>query len=338
MKETKKVFIPLTLDNSTKTLFSGKQLIGFAIFILLFIFLQVAMLSLRESVFRKQDQIYFIIGIDIVCTYFLIFLLRKIVLRENEMIKQYQANQNLQKTDISFCWDIYSIREGRIYYCNGTQGILVRLAHGYLLDRPPDQEKMHRELVNLALGNLAKQGYRFIYFNREVRDSNLDPLRVTERNLFKYKDTTIYGPASKIIQHTYKICQTIANTEQEYYLILADNMDAMRKLDYVAKEFIRNLHGGIYVKLDILKDEEIWDFIADLYGISYIDTSALLSKKFEDIDVQLVQVIDVSRENTKQDATPIQSTSDTSYDPNWDFMYEAQQSENTTSGDDDIIL
>lgn len=301
MKDTHKIFLPLTLDNSTKTLFSGKQLLGFCVFILLAVTWQVVVLKIHDTWYLATLPT---LAVDVVGCWILIFLLRKIVLHENQMIKQYQQHQNLQKTDLSFIWNIFSIREGHIYYCNGMQAVVVQLTHGYLLDRPADQEQLHRQAVNAAVGNLAKQGYKFMYLNREVKDSNLEPLMRTEHNLYQFKDTSVYETASEIIRHTFAVCDKIANTESEYYVIYADNMDSIKKLDHAAKEFIDTLHGGIYVKMEILDDAHIWKFIADLYGISYINTAALLSQKFEDNQLPLVKIVDVMRTEDKE-ATPL---------------------------------
>lgn len=292
MKDTRKIFLPLTLDSSTKQLFSGKQLLGFCVFFLLLVFWQVAILKIRDSF---SLPVWLILLIDFVGVWFLVFLLRKIVLKENQMMRQYQQHQNLQKTDLGFIWNIFNIHDGHIYYCNGMQAVVIQLTHGYLLDRPPDQEQTHRDAVNIAIGNIAKQGYKFVYLNRESKESNLEPLMRTEHQLYQYKNSSIYETASKIIQHTFNMCSSIANTEQEYYVIFADTMDTVKKLDHAAAEFLNALHGGIYVQKKVLSDDEIWAFIADLYGVSYINTAALLSQKFENNQLPLVRIIDVMR-------------------------------------------
>ena len=104
MKESKKIFVPLTLDSSTKQLFSGKQLFGMLIFVILLVTLQGFMLKLGEYL-----PVWAVILIDLAGIYFLTFLLRKIVLQENKLMKQYQLHQNLQKTDLSFIWDIFKV-------------------------------------------------------------------------------------------------------------------------------------------------------------------------------------------------------------------------------------
>lgn len=318
MKDTRKIFLPLTLDNSTKQLFSGKQLIGFAVTLLGFVAWQVVVFAISDSTHWHS---LIIAAIDLVGCWLIVLFLRKVVLRENQMIQQYQQHQNLQKTDLGFIWNIFSIRNGHIYYCNGMQAVVIRLTHGYLLDRPADQEEVHRESINAALGNLTKQGFKFIYLNREVKDSNLEPLMQTERQLYKYRDTNIYETASKIIKHTFDVCDQIANTEQEFYVIYADNMETIKNLDHAAKEFLNFLHGGIYVQMSVLTDIEIWQFIADIYGISYINTSELLLQKFQDNQLQMVRILDVRRD----DDTPMSDTSLT--EPTTDELEQAQVQE-----------
>ncbi len=333
MKDTRKIFLPLTLDNSTKQLFSGKQLIGFCLFFLFLVFWQVVILKIRDGF---NLPIWAVLLIDLVGVWFLVYLLRKIVLKENQMMKQYQQHQNLQKTDLGFIWNIFNIHDGHIYYCNGMQAVVIQLTHGYLLDRPADQEQIHRDAVNIAIGNMAKQGYKFVYLNRESKESNLEPLMKTEHQLYQYRNSSIYETASKIIQHTFNMCSSIANTEQEYYVIFADNMDTIKKLDHAAAEFLNALHGGIYVQKKVLNDEEVWAFIADLYGVSYINTAALLSQKFENNQLPLVRIIDVVRtddytEETEEASSSIHETSDTqpAYYPEQEIM----QDNNDDEGD-----
>lgn len=305
MKNSDRIFIPLTLDNSTKRIFTGKQIIGSALFILAFLLLQIAALNLGSTLELKISHAKLItIAADLVATYLLVYLFRQTVLNEKKMMQEHQDNQELQKTDISFCWNIYAVRDNKIYYCNGMQGLVVCLTHGYLLDRPEDQEEVHRSSVMSALGSLTKQGFSFLYFNREVQDSNLEPLRVSERRLPAFKGLPFYHYANDIIKHTYKVCSSIANTEQEYYLILAGDMDTTRRLDYVAKEFINALHGGIYVKMEVLDTPHIWQFISEQFGVSFIDPSTLLSKKFEDSNIQMVEILEVVRTEQQQEDKP----------------------------------
>lgn len=298
MKDTRKIFLPLTLDNSTKQTFSGKQLVGFCLFFLLAVVWQLLILKIREG-FNLPG--FIVLLIDLAGMWFLIFLLRKIVLKEDQLIRQYQQFQNLQKTDLGFIWNIFNIHDGHIYYCNGMQAVVIQLTHGYLLDRPADQEQIHRNAINTAIGNLAKQGYKFIYLNRESKESNLEPLMATEHRLYQYRNSSIYETASKIIQHTFNICSSIANTEQEYYVIFADTMDTVKKLDHAAAKFLNALNGGIYVQKKVLNDDEVWAFIAELYGISYINTAALLSQKFENDQLPLVRILDVVRTEEEDD-------------------------------------
>lgn len=308
----KKIFLPLTLDNSTKTAFSGKQLFGFVAFGFLFIVFQLLVLKVWDNpaYSTKPWLLPATILTEVVAAYFTIFLIRKIVLHENKLMKNYQTNKDLQKTEIDFMWDIFAIKNSHIKYCSsGMEAVVIRLTHGYLLDRPPDQEKIHREIINTALGNLCKQGFKHIYFNREVKDPNLEPLRETQRYMIKYKDTEFYKTANHIVQHTLRVCETVANTEQEFYVIFADGMDLINRLDYAAEEFIHNLEGGVYANVEKLEDDAIWEFICSLYGLKFIDKSRLLNKMFEDNSLQLVQILEVNRasenEVPKHDTTHV---------------------------------
>ena len=307
MKKDRKIFLPLTLDSSTKTAFSGKQLFGFFFFGLVFFLLQLLILKIRDLpaiAFAPWLNPVTIIA-EILLTYFIIFLIRKIVIKEDKIMQNYQTNQDLQKTELDFMWDIFAVKDGRIRYCSsGREAIIIRLTHGYMLDRPVDQEQVHRDSINTAIGTLCKQGYKFIYFNRETKDPNLGPLAATQRKMTKYKGTHFYETANKIIQHTYAVCSDIANTEQEYYVIFADTMDQINKLDHVADEFIHNLENGVYVKIDILNDEEIWEFFCSLYGLKFIDKSRLLNKMFETNTLQLIDILEVNRKNTQAPYEP----------------------------------
>lgn len=296
MKDSKRVFIPLTLDNSTKQFFSRKQFVGIAILIIALVGLQVLIFQVYDSIqYRVRNPWLILIPCDLIAIYFLVFLFRKIVLREDQMVRDYKNNELLQKTDLSFCWDIFTIKNNHIYYTNGTEAVVVRLTHGYILDRPADQKNIHREIMTNALGSLAKQGFSFIYFNREIQDPNIGPLQQTEKLLAKYRNEKFYRTASAIIKHTYDVCRAGASTEQEYYLILADSIDTIKRLDFATKDFINMMQGDIYMEIAVLNNDQIWEFVAEQYGLGAIDPVTLLNKKFEDSDLQMVEILEVNR-------------------------------------------
>lgn len=307
MDKNKKIFLPLTLDSSTKTAFSGKQLFGFLFFGFLFLVAQLLILKLRDE-FGIQLGSWtgpLTLIIEIILAYFDIFLIRKLVIKEDKVMQNYQTNKSLQKTELDFMWDIFAVRNSRIRYCSsGMEAVVIRLTHGYLLDRPANQEELHRNAINNAIGALSKQGYKHIYFNRETKDPNLEPLHETQRKMIKYRDTDFYHIATKIIQHTYNICSDIANTEQEYYVIFADTMDQINKLDHVAKEFIHNLEGGVYVRVEMLEDEDIWKFFCDLYGLKFIDKARLLNRMFENNNLQLIDIVEVNHKSFSSNEVP----------------------------------
>ena len=313
MRDSKRIFIPLTLDNSTKRFFSSRQIVGIAILLFAVVALQVGMFKVHDTLSIYMGNPWLIlIPCDILGVYFLFFIFRKVVLQEDKMMQDYKNNQILQKIDLSFCWNISNIKNGHIYYADGTEAVIVKLTHGYLLDRPPNQEDIHRENIKAAIGALTKQGFSFIYFNREVKDSNLEPLRDTESKLAEYKGEPFYAIANEIIRHTQNTCSAVANTEQEYYLILADTFETIKKLDYAADDFLNALHGGIYANLDILDDNEIWKFIASQYGLGTLDSQTIMSKKFESAQRDLVWILEVNRKEqvsskvdlTKSDKEP----------------------------------
>lgn len=326
MDKNKKIFLPLTLDSSTKTAFSGKQLFGFLFFGFLFLAAQLLILKLRDTFGIELGGWLGPLTLlaEIVLAYFDIFLIRKIVIKEDKIMQNYQTNKSLQKTELDFMWDIFAVRNNRIRYCSsGMEAVIIRLTHGYLLDRPANQEEMHRAAINNAIGALSKQGYKHIYFNRETKDPNLGPLHETQRKMVKYRDTEFYATATKIIQHTYNICSDIANTEQEYYVIFADTMDQINKLDHVAKEFMHNLESGVYVRVEMLSDEEIWKFFCDLYGLKFIDKARLLNRMFESNKLQLIDIIEVNHKNmTSRSSEPSEFISETETTDSSDIGFE----------------
>lgn len=304
MKDNK-IFVPLTLDNSTKTMFSGKQLLGFCLFGLMYLIFQLLVIKIKGAfppTLRGQGFIVFLI--EIVGTYFFVFLVRKIVIREDKILKNYQTGQALQKTELDFAWDIFSVKNSHIRYCaSGREAVIVQLTHGYLVDRPPDQETVHRQAINNALGILSKQGFSHIYLNREVQDGNLEPLKETQRRMTAYRGSQLYDVGNKIIRHTCAVCSNVANTELEYYVILADTMDTIKRLDIAAQNFMSALQDTAYVHIDILSDEQIWKLICDLYGLKFIDRSRLLNKMFVDNKLEFITLLEVNR--TKRDKPTI---------------------------------
>lgn len=297
-----KIFIPLTLDNSSKHLFSPKQYIGTGFCVVAIFVLQLLCLHMGDSIDGLLGQWYVLVPLDLAGTYLIILAFRKLVLHENRLLKASAESKRLQKTDLSFMWDIFDIKDNKIYYCNGTVAVLVELEHGFLYNRPSNFTELHRDMCKLALGKLARKGFKFVYFNREVKDGNLKPLQVTERELYKVKDIPLYDVANAIIQHTKAACQLTASSEREYYLILADTADTITCLPQAATEFMHDLKDGLYMNLHLLSRQEILYFICSLYGIAYINVDHMLKTKFKDVSQSYLNVLDISRTSKEQSA------------------------------------
>lgn len=299
-KNSNKVFIPLTLDNSTKSTFGEKQMLSTAALVVIFLFLQVVVFILRSnySGIYWYGSLLFLVPLDLVVTYSLVWIFRKAVMNENMLLKVYSVNKSKEVTDLGFMWDIFDIKGSKIYYISGWVGTIVDVQHGYIFDRPENHPELHRAVIRKAIGDLEHRGYHVNYFNREVKDSNLEPLLKTEKLLQQERGSSVYNLGMDILNHTKSVCRNIATTEHEYFLIIAPDMYTIQNLDLATEEFINNLHGGLYNFITRLSGLAILDWFCSIYGVKFIDTTKLLSNRFKYEDMRLITVLETIHDDS----------------------------------------
>ena len=87
-------------------------LLSFFFFGLVFFLLQLLILKIRDLpaiAFAPWLNPVTIIA-EILLTYFIIFIIRKIVIKEDKIMQNYQTNQDLQKTELDFMLDIFAVK------------------------------------------------------------------------------------------------------------------------------------------------------------------------------------------------------------------------------------
>lgn len=299
-----KIFIPLTLDNSTKSTFGEKQMLASAALVIAFVFIQIGVIIVHSNYagIYWYASLWFLVPLDIVATYILVWIFRKAIMHENMLLKVYATNKAKEVTDLGFMWDIFDIKGNKIYYINGRVGTVVDVQHGYIFDRPTNHPDLHRATIRKAMGDLENRGYLVNYYNREVKDSNLEPLYKTERLLQHERGSSVYNLGMDILNHTKAVCRNIATIEHEYFLIIAPDMYTIQSIDQAAEEFVNNLKGGLYNFIKRLSGLEILEWFCMLYGVKFIDTAKLLSNKFKYEEMRLVTVLETI--HSDQTVTP----------------------------------
>lgn len=173
---------------------------------------------------------------------------------------------------------------------DGRVGVIIRLKHGYIYNRPPAHEQSHREQCQEALAFLLRSGYYVSYYNREIQDSNLEPLKATKANLDAFKETEMYNDLQAIIQHITYVCSNVAFSEEEYYLIIANNQHTIEQLDKAVHHFSLTLQGSLYLECKQLDNEELMKFPMMLFGLQFINNDQLLQDKYSDLKVNCVVI------------------------------------------------
>ncbi len=297
MRKDNKVFIPLTLDNSTKTAWGTQQFLGVGGAAVFAVFLQIFLLIFYEdySGLTWMAHPIVLVSLDIALLYFTLWLVRKFIFKENELLKAYENNKHNEIADLSFLWDIFNIEDGKIYYLNGYVARVVQFKHGYVYDRPSMHEDIHRKSVQNAIASLARKGYIFKFYNREVKDSNLEPLYVTKQRISGEAGSPQFNLITDILNHTERVCSDIATIEVETFVIIAPDMYTIQGLDLATEEMIAATRSGLYSFAHKLSTNEIYDFICSLYEISSIDSDGILSRKFRNSKLEVVRELEVYR-------------------------------------------
>lgn len=342
MRKDDKIFIPLTLDNSTKTALGNMQFLGITGVGVFIILLQVFLLIYYadHSGYSWFAHPLVLILVDILLVYLAILFLRKVIFKENQLLKAYESNRNNEIADLSFIWDIFSIDKDRIYYLNGYVAAIVQFKHGYIYDRPEMHVDIHRHSIQTAIGTLARKGYWIRYYNREVKDSNLEPLYLTKKGIAKESGTNAYNLITDILNHVERVCADIGTIEEETCVIIAPDMHTIQGLDIAVEEMIASTRSGLFTFAQRLNVDQIYEFICSLYGVSSIDSDSLLSKKFSDFKLQVVTELEVirnSEEESYSNETPVLAIEDDPYVQ--EYLAQLQALDTSSTNDEgDIYL
>lgn len=305
MRKDNKIFIPLTLDNSTKSVWGTGQFVGVGTAVVAIVFLQIFLIIYygENAGLTWFATPFVLIPLDIAIVYFIVWLVRKFIFKENELLRAYESNKNNEIADLSFLWDIFNIENGKIYYLNGYVAAVVQFKHGYIYDRPDMHKDIHRKTVQQAIGAIARRGYMFKYYNREVRDSNLEPLYHTKDLIAKEAGSRPFNLITDILNHVERVCTDIGTIEVETYVVIATDMYTIQGLDLAVEEMIAATRNGLFTFAERLDDDGIYNFICSLYDITSIDSDKILSRKFRDSNLQVVKQLEVMRDISGQQNT-----------------------------------
>lgn len=310
MRKDNKIFIPLTLDNSTKSAWGTGQFVGVGAAAVAIIFLQIFLLIFYgdNAGIAWYATPFFLIPLDFVITYSIIWVVRKVIFKENDLLKAYESNKINEIADLSFLWDIFNIEDNRIYYLNGYVAAVVQFKHGYIYDRPDMHKDIHRKTVQQAIGSIARRGYHFKYYNREVKDSNLEPLYKTKDMIAKEAGSRPFNLITDILNHVERVCTDIGTIEVETYVVIATDMYTIQGLDLAIEEMIAATRNGLFTFAERLDNDEIYNFICSLYDITSIDSDHILSRKFKNSNLQVVKQLEVMRDISTNQASGQQAT------------------------------
>lgn len=337
MRNDDKIFIPLTLDNSTNSAWGNGQFLGVIAASVAAILLQIALLIYYgdNTGLTWTASPLFLIPLDLALLYFILWIVRKFVFKENQLLKAYKNNKNNQVSDLGFMWDIFNIEHDRIYYLNGYVGAVVQFRHGYIFDRPELHRDIHRQSIQQAIGSLARKGYQFRFYNREVKDSNLTTLYETKRKISKNAGSDSYNLITDILNHTERVCSNIATIEVETYVVIATDMYTIQGLDVAVEEMIAATRNGLYTFAERMDDIQIYNFICNLYGTTSINVDNILSRKFRDRQLQVVRELEVYRDDSTMTTDQTSMTQDTYSDSAYEeYMRMIQSDFGNVEGDD----
>lgn len=306
--EKRTIFMPLTLDSANRRFFTeGSWMLGGGL-VLLGGALNVLVIALYDG-HKYIDFLgtipFLVLGL-IAVNWFWIFLLRKWVFKEKFFIRLYHDAKEYEVTTLRKFWGIYNIDGTRLMFVDGRIGTLIGMERGYKYGRPEGFEQQHFDCVTRFLRDFLRRGYSLKYYNRSVNDANLGPLADIERNISHMKGTGIYTVETAVIRYYRMVTTTLADSEQEYYLVTCSDIDRINALDEVCEGAMRILEDSMYIGMHRLDEHEVYQFLQQYYGLKYINVSDLIRDVFKRTNKRLVAIKDI----TYQDMLDLDLTSD----------------------------
>lgn len=290
-----KQFIPLTLDSNGKTFYSESTWIAVIVLAGLGLLIAGSFAAMWWQ-YRYVDfrgTIVFLIATQVLNFLLWTTLIRIFPLKERVLRKIYAETKEHRVTDISIFWGIYNVENKVIYFVDGRCGVLVKATRGYLFGRPEGFEEEHFDKLSRFMRHILLGDYTIKYYNRMVSDANIEPLNETERLISKNRTAGIYYLESTVIKFFRELAQWIADIENEYWLIGCNCVERLPDMLIRVDQALEMLDGSIYPDAHLAEETEIYEFIQQYFGLTYINVQNLIKITFKNRSKPMIEVLDI---------------------------------------------
>lgn len=275
MKDNK-VFIPLTLDSSTKETFGKSEISWGFLCIILTGTVYVATVFLKAFL----NDMYFpipsviIVPIRLIAALVIIYIIRKKIIHEDELFSIY-LNQKEEIVDLKSRWQLFSIEGDKMTYLSGAVGKIVKCRLGYLYNRGPDHEEEHRSILCNTLNTLFHHNFTIKHFDMITKGADTTRIDEMLQVVSEDPDENIKTLGIDIFNYQKLMIDNIAYTHTEYYLIIASDIETTSELDISVDYFKDNLSGSLYEYVEILDTDGIINAIKDIEHLNGLDVEHL---------------------------------------------------------------
>lgn len=288
-------FIPLTLDNKGRSFYNEFTWVGAFTFIaLLLVFTGLfASIYAENRGYDIRGTIPFLVISEAANFWFWTWLIRVLVVKERVLKKMYLQERENRITDIGVLWGVYSISDTDILHVDGRCSMLVAVKQGYTKGRQPDFDQIHFDRLTNFYRHLILGGFKIKYYNRQVSDANIEPLQDTEQLVSRNRNTGIYQIEMQIIKFLRQLTEDVSDTEYTYMMISCDNVDMLEDMRMRIAQALEYLNDSLYTDIKLCKERDIYFFIQEIFGLSYINVQQMIKNIFKKESRQLIKIDEI---------------------------------------------
>lgn len=293
-KDNSSVFMPLNISYPIKKS-SERKLLYFIISTAVFVILLIVIMKIRSDFFFSTfvtSPVFLVLTTFVsICIY--VFMIRKLVLRENQQMKLYRELLAHEEGTISDLWEIHSITSDICSFFNNNSKIFVKLEKGFTISRVSEHEKNHREAFKLFLRDISSRGYDIEYFNYHLSDSNTAPLESNfQVYVNKNKNEKLRKFGAELLRE-YRNLDDIGDSTIEYIAVTSKTPEDTAYLRSTVENACSYLEDSLYVDVKICDNYDLVEMLQTIYKVSGINIQDLMDVNVSDISQQFVKIVRV---------------------------------------------
>ena len=237
-------------------------------------------------------NIFAIIGV-LLSLYAGLFVFRKVGINERNQMRLYNEMIDHELTTINDLWEIIALDGCVATFADNSAKVFLRCEKGYMVSRPAEHDRLHKEKVTHFLKFLLDKNYYIDYYNWRDRDANTAPLDDLEDKLNSNPNEFLRNYGNSVIKFCRELEYQCTDSEVEYFVIASRDPNLSAYLESSVEAATEYLQGSLYEDIQICDIDGIIEFIEQINKIKGINVSEMLSGNVIKTDQKVVRVIKV---------------------------------------------